>query len=328
MNLVLIDGNAIMHRAYHALPPLTNKDGQLTNAVYGFLSMLLTITDKLKPTHVIVCFDRPEPTFRKGMYAGYQAKRPKMEDDLSGQFALIKVALEKMDIPIYEKAGYEADDILGTLAWQAFQMSNVKSQMSKVIIVTGDRDILQLVDNSVSVYMPVQGLNNGKLFTPKEVTEKYGITPEQMVDYKALAGDASDNYPGVRGIGPKTASRLLQDFGTLENIYDAIRSKDPQMQRVKEKTMSALSEYAEDAGMAKKLARIVHDAPVTLRINEAKLKPFDTPESLEALQELGFASLVKRVMGVEEKSNQQISKSANKQKKQAKENDSEQFSLV
>src|SRR3989344_4066397 len=194
MNLVLIDGNAIMHRAYHALPPLTNKDGQLTNAVYGFLSMLLTITDKFHPTHLIVCFDRPEPTFRKGMYAGYQAHRPKMEDDLSGQFALVKEALEKMDIPIYEKAGYEADDILGTLTFQATHnvsfprkpsdSEGKRESLSRrqtgqkipdqvgddnvtVIIVTGDRDILQLVNDTINVYMPVQGLNNGKLFTPK-----------------------------------------------------------------------------------------------------------------------------------------------------------------
>src|SRR3989344_3364485 len=161
--LLLIDGNAIMHRAYHALPALTNKDGQLTNAVYGFLSMLLSITDKLKPTHLIVCFDRPEPTFRKQMYVGYQAHRPKMEDGLSSQFALVKEAVSAMNIPIYEQAGFEADDVIGTLAWQA------QKKFEEIVIVTGDRDILQLVNNTIHVYMPVSGLNNGKLYTSAEV---------------------------------------------------------------------------------------------------------------------------------------------------------------
>ncbi|MBI4137224.1 DNA polymerase I, partial [Candidatus Roizmanbacteria bacterium] len=296
MKLLLIDGNAIMHRAYHALPALTNKDGQLTNAVYGFLSMLFSITDKMKPTHLIVCFDRPEPTFRKQMYVGYQAHRPKMEDGLSSQFALVKEAISAMQIPIYEQAGFEADDLIGTISHQA------KDSFEEVVIVTGDRDILQLVNNTVHVYMPISGLNNGKLYTPKEVEEKFGIQPSQIVDYKALAGDASDNYPGVRGIGPKTASELLQKYETVEGIYDAIRNKNNGAELLKEKTVKALSEYAEDAGMAKKLAKILHDAPVTIDIKKAKLHDFDTPEALEALQKLGFASLVKRVMGVEEKS--------------------------
>ncbi|KKR71577.1 MAG: polymerase protein [Candidatus Roizmanbacteria bacterium GW2011_GWB1_40_7] len=343
--LLLIDGNAIMHRAYHALPALTNKDGQLTNAVYGFLSMLLSITDKLKPTHLIVCFDRPEPTFRKQMYVGYQAHRPKMEDGLSSQFALVKEAVSAMNIPIYEQAGFEADDVIGTLAWQATHLPSFPrkreshkipdqvgddntQELMNVVIVTGDRDILQLVNDTVYVYMPVSGLNNGKLYTSKEVVEKFGITPPQIVDYKALAGDASDNYPGVRGIGPKTASELLKKYGTVEGIYNTIRSKDPKILRSKEKTIKALSEYAEDAAMAKKLAKILHDVPVTIDIEKAKLHDFDTPEALEVLQKFGFASLVKRVMGVEESKDPKIQRIKDPNKKRKENNDSEQLSLV
>lgn len=318
MKLLLIDGNAIMHRAFHALPALTNKDGQLTNAVYGFLSMLISITDRLAPTHLIVCFDRPEPTFRKSMYAGYQANRPKMDDGLSNQFALIKEILSAMKVPIYERAGFEADDIIGTLSHQATTV------FDEVIIVTGDRDILQLVNDTVRVYMPISGLNNGKIYTPAEVIEKYGITPAQIVDYKALAGDASDNYPGVRGIGPKTARHLLQKYDTVEGIYDAIRNKNNGAELLKEKTVKALSEYAEDAVMAKKLAKILHDAPVTIDIQDAELSDFDTPEALEALQKFGFASLAKRVMGVKD----DVVAPTPPTKSVKKENESEQLSLM
>lgn len=286
--LVLIDGNAIMHRAYHALPPLTNKHGEPIHAVYGFVTMLITIVNKLSPTHLIVCFDRPEPTFRKSMYVGYQAHRPKMDSDLSSQFEKVKKVISVMDIPIYEKPGYEADDVIGSLSLQA-------SIHSDVIIVTGDRDILQLVTDTIQVYMPVQGLSNGKLYSPSEVEKKFGVTPAQIVDYKALAGDASDNYPGVRGIGPKTASMLLQTFGTLENLYQAIYEKDKRVGTLKNGTLKALSEYAEDAGMAKKLARIVTDAPVTLDRTRAELHELATPHVLKALSDLGFSSIVRRL---------------------------------
>lgn len=286
--LVLIDGNAIMHRAYHALPPLTNKQGEPIHAVYGFVTMLITIVNKLSPTHLIVCFDRPEPTFRKSMYVGYQAHRPKMDSDLSSQFEKVKKVISVMNIPLYEMPGYEADDVIGSLSLQA-------SEHSDVIIVTGDRDILQLVTDTIQVYMPVQGLSNGKLYSPSDVEKKFGVTPSQIVDYKALAGDSSDNYPGVRGIGPKTASMLLQTFGTLENLYQAIYKKDKRVETLKNGTLKALSEYAEDAGMAKKLARIVIDAPVTLDRTKAELHELATPQVLKTLSDLGFLSIVRRL---------------------------------
>src|SRR5581483_6301457 len=214
--LLLIDGNAILHRSYHALPPnLTSKSGEPINAVYGFVSMLVRIVTDLKPTHIAVCFDTPVETLRKAQYVGYQANRPRLESDLSSQFEMTYKVLDAMNIPIYKKERYEADDVIGTITNQA------NSLVDEIIVVTGDRDILQLVDDKkhIFIYMPVKGLANMKLYKEVDVIERMGVKAQQIVDYKALAGDASDNYPGVTGIGPKTAIGLLEKYDNLENIY-------------------------------------------------------------------------------------------------------------
>lgn len=323
--LVLVDGNAILHRAFHALPPMNDRDGKPTHAIYGFIGMLLRIISDLKPTHLIVCFDRPEPTFRKTMYVGYQAHRPKMDDALSSQIERLKDVIRAMKIPMYELAGFEADDLLGTLSKQASDNVEFRPPAGgsnfEIVIITGDRDILQLVDDTVHVYMPVQGLTNVRMYTPKEVTEKFGIDPIQIIDYKALAGDASDNYPGVRGIGPKTASELLQTYGTIEGIYEAIKSKDQKIKGSKEKIIRALSEHAEDCAMAKKLATIMRDAPVTLNLEESQLHDLNTLEVQEALDELGFKSLIKRLGN-----NQQMKEQ--KEKIKEKKQNSDQLSFL
>src|SRR3989344_4881813 len=230
--LVLIDGNAILHRAYHALPPVfTAADGTPVNAVYGFTSMLIKIVGDLKPTHIAVAFDRKAPTFRKKMFKDYQAQRPKMEDELVGQVDKVHEVISAFGIPIYEVDGFEADDIIGTVCRQ---ITNLKSQIpnksqapnskdkniEQVIVVTGDRDLLQLVeDEKIYCYMPTKGLSEAKLYDEAAVKEKMGVTPAQIPDYKALAGDASDNYPGVPGVGPKTASELLGVHKSLEEIF-------------------------------------------------------------------------------------------------------------
>src|SRR3989344_917768 len=208
--LILIDGNAILHRAYHALPPLTTKSGQPINAVYGLVSMLLRVIQDLKPTHIAIAFDRKEPKFRQKEYKDYQAQRPAMDKELSGQFEKAKDVAFAMRIPVYERAGYEADDLLGSMAKQSTAISNNNSTVDEVVIVTGDRDILQLVDKKIRVYMPIRGLSEGKLFAPEDVKEKMGVLPEQIIDLKALIGDSSDNYKGIPGIGPKTAVNLLE----------------------------------------------------------------------------------------------------------------------
>ena len=280
--LVLVDGNAILHRAYHALPPLTAPDGSVVNAVYGFGTMLLRLIGDLKPTHVAVAFDRPKPTFRKELFAGYQAKRPKMDEELVDQIPKVHALVESFDIPIFEKDGFEADDVIGTLANEA-----KKRGIDQVIIVTGDRDILQLVrDEKVLVYMPTKGLSEAKLYGEKEVNERMGVAPKKIPDFKALAGDPSDNYPGVPGVGPKTAASLLAQFGSLDGIYKNIK---------KVSSAAKLEAGRESAFLGKDLATIRTNVPL-----EGSLKPlgsFNRPEAIRELTKLGFRSFLKRITG-------------------------------
>lgn len=283
--LVIIDGNAILHRAYHALPPLTNKDGKITNAVYGFSSMLLKVIADLKPTHLVVTFDRKAPTFRKKLYKDYQAKRPEMEEDLSSQIDMVHNLVKAFDIPIYEMDGYEADDLIGTITWE------VDHKVEK-IIVTGDRDILQLVDAHTKVFMPVKGLSEGQLFGEKEVEVKMGVKPIQIIDLKALTGDASDNYPGISGIGPKTATTLLINYQTLDNVYNAIKKQDF-TSKIPDKVVTRLIEGHSDALLSQKLATILRDVPINFDLNKAKLEK-DSEKYAQVLADFGFNTLAKR----------------------------------
>jgi len=318
--LVLIDGHAILHRAFHALPPLTTSKGEMINAVFGFITMLLRVINDLKPTHLIVTFDRPKPTFRKKIYENYQAKRPKMDEGLISQIDIVHKVVSEMGIPIFEMDGYEADDIIGTL----IQRTKNKEQRTEKedienIIVTGDRDILQLVDAHTKVYMPVKGLSESKLYGEREVEEKFGIKASQMVDYKALVGDPSDNYPGVAGIGPKTAASLLSQFKTLEQLYQKLDRVDNEGLRKK------LKESAESAEMAKKLATIVTDVPIEINLDRCQLKNFDRPNVHHLFEELEFRSLIPRLSGGI-KNNELRSKRQKKEEK-SKENKVQQTTL-
>jgi len=285
--LVLIDGNAILHRAYHALPSsLTTKAGEPINAVYGFVSMLLRVITDLKPTHVAVAFDTAKPTFRHVEYVGYQANRPRTDSELSSQFEITYKVLEAMNIPIYKLEGFEADDVLGTIA---YQLKNI----DQVVIVTGDRDILQLVGGKVKVYMPVKSLVDAKLYGESDVVGRMGVKPDKIVDYKALVGDPSDNYFGVSGIGPKTAIGLIDKYGGVDNIYKHLGE-------ITEKTSRKLAEGAESAGLSKKLATIVTDVPITYKIEDSAKWDVDGDKVLKFFEELGFKTLTKRVKEVGE----------------------------
>jgi len=286
--LLLIDGNAMLHRAYHAMPELT-KSGQMVNAVYGFFSMLLTVMAEQKPTHVAVCFDRSKPTIRQSLYAGYHAHRPPMADDLSSQIALVDELLEAMKLPIFAMDGYEGDDLIGTIATQVQRVKG-KGQRdeTETIIFTGDRDMLQLVNKHTKVLMPINGLTKSVLFDEEKVEEKYGIKPSQFVDYKALIGDPSDGYPGVTGIGPKTAAKLLREYHTFEALYERINE-------LPEKIGAMLAVDAEQAALAKKLATIITDCPMQVDITTCEVKQFDLPALRKAFAELGFNSLIARL---------------------------------
>ena len=290
---LIIDGNAIVHRAYHALPPLTDKKGQTVNAVYGFFSMLLKVLEEVKPGYLAVCFDRPEPTFRKKLYSGYQAHRPKMPDELSGQFVVLHQALEKIGVSIFALDGYEADDLIGTLAHQAInnsqlQVTNGQKEEIAVKIVTGDRDLLQLVTHSVHILFPVLGITKMTEYDEKSVEEKFGVKPEQFIDYKALIGDASDGYPGVAGIGPKTAANLLRKFGSFENLYS-------NSNELPAKTAEKLTADAEQSALAKQLATILTDVPITLHMEQCSVDNIDKEVVKEVFEALSFESLKKRL---------------------------------
>lgn len=313
--LVLIDGHAILHRAYHALPKtLTNRHGQVINAAYGFTRMLLRVIEDLKPQYLAVCFDRPEPTFRHEEYMGYQVQRPKMDVELKDQIEIVKNILRSFSIPIFEKSGFEADDLIGTLAKQA-KMPKLKTQMSKLrkqkgkiqtIIVTGDRDIFQLIDSSTLVYVPVKGFSQAQTFDREKAKEMIGVWPKQIVDYKALVGDSSDNYPGVPGVGPKTAIELLRSFKSLEKIY---KNLDKVRGSVKEK----LIEGKESALLSQKLAKIVINAPIRIKIKDCLLKGYDQEKVLALFEKLGFRSLMDKLPG--EKKKEKEEKNKNEQMK-------------
>jgi len=286
--LLLIDGNAIVHRAYHALPPLTSPDGTVVNALYGFLSMFFTVITNLKPEYVIVSFDISKPTHRQALYAGYQSGRPSLTDDLISQFVMIHEALVKMNISIFEIEGYEADDVIGTLATQVAKIhTNNTNKQIETIILTGDRDLLQLVNKTTKVLMPIVGVKETKLYDEEAVEEKFGVKPSQFIDYKALVGDASDGYPGVSGIGPKTASSLLSKFQTFEYMYENLGELPP-------KIAEKLAIDVEQAALAKKLATIVIDVPLTCRVEESKWIDFNTKGAMEVFQLFGFDSLIRR----------------------------------
>jgi len=292
--LVLIDGHALLYRAYHAIPSLTTKKGELVNAVFGFINMLLKVIADLEPSHLAVCFDRPVPTFRHKEYPQYQAQRPAMPQELQEQIEKVREVVEVFKIPIYEKDGYEADDVLGSLARQAgedtkiLRYKDTKKKKKKfpnisvpkypsieVIIVTGDRDIFQLITDRVKVYAPKKGLSNPEVFNREKFREKYGFEPEQLVDFKALVGDPSDNYPGVSGIGPKTATDLIKKYGSLEEIYK-------NLQDIPQKISEKLKKQEKWARLSYKLARIEIQAPVKLDLRECEFGGVRRKEGREA----------------------------------------------
>ena len=256
--ILLIDGNALVHRAYHAMPPLTvKKTGEPIQAVYGFTNMLIRILNELKPDYYAVAFDRKAPTFRKEMFDDYKKNRPATPDDLVIQLARARELAAAFNIPIFEMDGYEADDVIGTLAKKATE------QGIESIIVTGDADAMQLVSDNVKVLYPKPQSSFGDtiLYEAQTVNDRYGVPPEHITDLKALVGDKSDNIPGVRGIGDKTAVKLIQTFGGVEDIYEHIDEVTPVKLREK------LQQNEEIARKCKVLATIARDMPIELDLN-------------------------------------------------------------
>ncbi|MBM3205395.1 hypothetical protein FJZ41_00900 [Candidatus Shapirobacteria bacterium] len=292
--LALIDGHAILHRAYHAFPAnLTTRKGELVNAVYGFTRILLSVLADLKPQYLAVAVDLSQPTFRHQEYVGYQIQRPEMDQELSGQINRVHQLLAALNIPVFAVPGYEADDVIGTLAYQSTKGKN-KKKNTEVVIVTGDKDIMQLVNQKIKVYAPKKGFSEPEMFDQKKVKELLGVKPEQIIDYKALVGDVSDNYPGVSGVGPKSAVLLLNQFGNLKKIYQNLKEIPPTL-------AEKLKKGKESAFLSQKLATIVTHVPLKLKLKSCQVHDYDRQKAIKLFEELEFKSLINKLPGMEKK---------------------------
>jgi DNA polymerase-1 len=282
--LILFDGHALVHRAFHALPPLSvSRTGEPTGAVYGFVQMLLKVVQDYKPSHWAIAFDLPTPTFRHLEFAEYKAQRPKAPDELVRQFVRVREVVDAFNIPTFELDGYEADDVLGTISCQA------SAQGMDTVIVSGDNDELQLVSSRVKVLLPQRGFGVATLYDAAAVQDKYGITPAQIPDLKGLKGDPSDNIPGVTGIGEKTAARLIEQFGTVEGVYEHLNEVNP------EKLRNTLLAGEGQARQGKRLATIVTDAPLEFELGSCKMSGYDRPTLLRLFGELEFFGVLGRL---------------------------------
>lgn len=291
--LVIVDGHAVIHRAYHSIPPLT-ANGQPVNGLYGFYSMLLTAINILTPKYLIVCLDSPGPNFRNHEFLGYRAKRKLADADLISQLPLLKSTLEQSKISTFSLGGYEADDLIATITRKALQKiiqtksGKKKKMVNEIVIITGDKDLMQLVNQKVSLFVPIRGLSETKIFKPEDVQEKLGVLPFQVVDLKALMGDMSDNYPGVAGIGPKAATDLLSQYQNLDNIYQ-------HLEQIKPSIRQKLETDKDNAYLSQKLATLVNNIPLTVKLSSAKISPIFFQNLTPVFKTYNFKSLIQRV---------------------------------
>lgn len=313
--LIIIDSNGVMHRAYHAYPHLSANNIP-TNVVYGFLAMIYKLMIEFSPNYFIAVFDTPKPTFRKELYQGYQIQRPKMEEDFAVQIPLVKEALDCAGILRLEKDGYEADDIIGTICHRLKNRPDLQ-----IVIISSDQDIFQLIDKNIIVASPITGLTKIKIYDEAEVKKKLRISPKQIVDYKALVGDASDNYPGAKGIGPMTAVKLISRFETVDNLLQNLN------QIKSEKIRKILVEEKNNIYLSRKLAQIVRDVPLDIDIEKARINGFN--RQLESfLEKYQIFSLLRRIFGERQDTDQiKPKKQSTEKKKKEKENQEKQISL-
>lgn len=279
---ILIDGNSIANRAFYAMPPLTNASGLHTNAVFGFTTMLLKLLEEEKPTHMLVAFDAGKITFRHEGYGDYKGGRQKTPPELSEQFPLIKELLQAFGISQFELSGYEADDIIGTLTRMADE------QGAETLVVSGDKDMLQLASDKVTIAITRKGVSEIERYSPTEIQEKYGLVPQQIIDLKGLMGDTSDNIPGIPGVGEKTALKLLHEYGSVEQVLE--RSGE-----LKGKMKEKVEQHKDDAVMSKKLATIFREVPLDKGEAEMAYAGYEKPALAEAFRKLEFKSLLERL---------------------------------
>ena len=286
--LMLLDGFGLVYRGYYALPPLTTSKGDLVNGVFGFCSIVLRGFQDLQPDYVAVSFDLPGPTFRHEQYAEYKATRQRMPDDLRDQFPKVRQVVKALRIPVYEMAGFEADDVIGTLTKQVEANPNLETT-----IVTVDLDMLQLVGPRTSLMTTRSGVENTVVYDVARIDERFGLRPDQMIDYKALKGDPTDNIPGVPGVGEKTAAKLIREFTDLEGLFGRIAEVTP------EKLRDKLVEHHDQIFMGRDLSRIVRDLPVTLDLEAARLGDYDRDTVVRLFREYEFRTLIERLPRME-----------------------------
>ena len=289
--LIIIDSNSLLHRAFHALPPLTTKKGEQTGAVYGFLLILFKAIKDLQANYIVACFDTKAPTFRHEKFKEYKAQRPKTPQEILNQLPKIKEILEVFKIPIFAKEGFEADDLIATISKKAEEYDN----LSEIYILSGDLDNLQLVNEKIKVYTLGKGIKDTVLYDKNRVITRFGIEPKQMNDFKALTGDPSDNIPGVSGIGKKTAADLIKQFETIENLYKEIGEG---MANIKTRTKDLLSDNKEKAYLSKELVKTKRDVDIQFILEDCKFGDFNQKEVENIFRELEFNTLINRLSSI------------------------------
>src|SRR6266480_6284777 len=281
--LMLLDGFGLVYRGYYALPPLTTSRGELVNGVFGFCSIVLRGFQDLKPDYVAVAFDLSGPTFRHEQFAEYKATRTRMPDDLRDQFPKVREVVNALRIPHYELQGYEADDVIGTLTVQA------EEKGLETTIVTVDLDMLQLVTDKTRLMTTRSGVENTVIYDPARIAERYGLVAGQMIDYKALKGDPTDNIPGVPGVGEKTAAKLIREFGSLDAMFARIDDVTPEKMREK------LREHFDQIQMGRELSRIIRDLPIQIDLEASRRGDYDRDTVVRLFREYEFRTLIERL---------------------------------
>lgn len=290
---LILDANSILHRAFYALPPLTTKSGQSTNALYGFLLAFFKALKETQPDYIASCFDFPAPTFRHQKFKEYKITRPPTPKDLVSQIKILKEIMNDFQIPVFEKEGFEADDLIGTIC------NFVSEGEIEKIIVSGDRDVLQLVDKKTKVYLFKKGVKEITLFDEEKVKEEFNdLSPKQLIDFKALVGDRSDNIPGIAGVGPKVALKLIKEFETIENLYKALESENKNFEK---KLKKKICNQKEKAILSKQLIEIKKDVPIEFKLEKCKWGNFDEEKVIQTLKKLEFYSLLQKIPEIRQK---------------------------
>lgn len=285
---MVVDSHALIHRAYHALPPLKSEKGEVVNAVYGFLLVFFKAIKDLNPDYIVAAFDLPEPTFRHEEFEDYKAQRPEAPEELTQQIPKVKEMVRSFGVPVFEQAGFEADDILGTLS----NLVHEQHPDLEVMLVSGDLDTMQLVEEKTKVYTLKKGVKDTVIYDEEAVRERYDLEPDQLIDFKALKGDPSDNIPGVPQVGKKRATKLLKEFGTLEQLYEAL--DQGQVSSISERIEEILKKNKEQAFFSKKLVTIRTDVPLEFDLSQCEWD-YDEERVIEQLEKYNFHTLIDRL---------------------------------